>query len=314
MNSLKKKVLITGGSGYIGTFIAHYLKKNNYEIDILDIKKPIFKNFQNFFKINLLKSKFKNKNKKKYDLIVHLASNTQPRESIHDVKKYIHENLLMTVNLLDIFDFNKFIFFSTANLYSPNFKINEKSKINPQSPYGESKLVVENFIKWQSNIMKKKFCIFRLFNAVGGDIENKIKIGSKLKIDLLIPIIFEKLKQNKYFKIFGNSYNTKDGTCVRDLIHVYDIAEAIIKYEKSKLKNRFEIFNLGTGNPISVLDVVKFIKKNFKPELKYKFTKSQQGDPSYITCDPRKIKKTLKWKSKFSTLDTIVQSYINSFL
>ena len=309
----KKKILITGGSGYIGSFISNHLYNSKlYNIDIIDLKKPIFNNFNKFIKLDLSK-KIKLKKKNNYHLIIHLASNTLPRESITNVSKYIFDNLMMTINILNNFKFNKFIFFSTANLYKPNLKINEESVIEPQSPYGESKLVIENYLKWVSNNNNSNYCIFRLFNAVGGDPYNKFFIGNKIKMKLLIPTIFQKHHNNEIFKIFGNDYNTDDGTCVRDLIHVYDIANAIIKYDKLGKANKFEIFNIGSGNKTSVLEIVNFIKEKYIPKLKFKYAAKQYGDPSKITCNPNKAKKVLNWKPEYSSLKSIVESYINSF-
>ena len=309
----KKNILITGGSGYIGSFISNHLYNTKlYNIDIIDIKKPIFNNFNNFIKLDLSK-KIKLKNKNNYHLIIHLASNTLPRESITNVSKYIFDNLMMTINILNNFKFNKFIFFSTANLYKPNLKINEQSVIEPQSPYGESKLVIENYLKWVSYNNNSNYCVFRLFNAVGGDPYNKFFVGNKIKMKLLIPTIFQKYDNNEIFQIFGNDYNTDDGTCVRDLIHVYDIANAIIKYDKLGKANKFEIFNIGSGNKTSVLEIVNFIKEKYIPKLKFKYAPRQHGDPSKITCNPNKAKKILNWKPEYSSLKSIVESYIGSF-
>jgi len=309
----KKNILITGGSGYIGSFISNHLYNTKlYNIDIIDLKKPIFNNFNKFIKLDLSK-KIKLKKKNNYHLIIHLASNTLPRESITNVSKYIFDNLMMTINILNNFKFNKFIFFSTANLYKPNLKINEQSVIEPQSPYGESKLVIENYLKWVSNNNNSNYCIFRLFNAVGGDPYNKFFVGNKIKMKLLIPTIFQKYDNNEIFQIFGNDYNTDDGTCIRDLIHVYDIANAIIKYDKLGKANKFEIFNIGSGNKTSVLEIVNFIKEKYIPKLKFKYAPKQYGDPSKITCNPNKAKKVLNWKPEYSSLKSIVESYISSF-
>ena len=309
---MNKKILITGISGYIGSHIAVYLKKKGYEVDGLDRNQNQL-NIDFKYQIDLEKN-YKKIHKKKYDCIIHLASYTLPRESFNDINKYIFGNLKMTVNLLNIFpNFSKFIFFSTANLYQPSANISENSYIETQSPYAESKLTIERYLKQISTNSKSKFAIFRLFNAAGGDVNNIFKYKIKQTNNLLIPSLIKSYINKKQFKINGIDYKTYDGTCIRDFIHVYDISRAIIAFIELKKVDNYNLFNLGSSKGYSVREIVNKFLSSVDGKLKIKESGKQKGDPSEIICDSKKIKNTLNWKPVYSDIDIIISSSINNF-
>lgn len=309
---MKKKILITGVSGYIGSHLAIYLKNNGYEVDGLDRNKNQL-NIDFKYQIDLERG-YKIIHKKKYDCIVHLASYTLPRESFNDINKYIFGNLKMTLNLLNIFpDFSKFIFFSTANLYCPSVNISEDSKIETQSPYAESKLIIERYLKQISALSKSKFAIFRLFNAAGGDVNNLFKYKIKPTNNLLIPALMKSYLNKKQFKINGIDYDTHDGTCVRDFIHVFDIARAVISFVESKKINNYNLFNLGSSKGYSVREIVNKFIEVVEGKIKIIETGKQKGDPSIIVCNSKKIRNTLNWKPIYSNVDIIIKSSVNNF-
>ncbi len=296
------KILITGSAGYIGSCLSAYLN-NKFMVYNLDKKKTSQKKF---FKINL-------KNKEKVNLllkkikphlIIHLAG-----ESLVDPKKknylYIENNIKCTNNLLECMrlnNLNKIIFSSTAAVYKEkNKSISEKSTINPKSNYGKSK------IKCEENIIKSKvnFIIFRFFN-VCSCLTNPL-IGENHKPEThLIPLATKKSLLKKTLSINGNNYKTKDGTCIRDYIHIKDICSFIYKSIKYLLKNdKSFIFNLGSGKSYSILDIVKEINKFYT--LKYKFTKNRKGDPASLTANIKKVSKILKWKPFNSNINRIIK-------
>ena len=220
----------------------------------------------------------------------------------------------MTSNLLDIFkNFSKFIFFSTANLYSPSKNISEKSKLKIQSPYAESKLINEKYLYHLSKDHKSKFVIFRLFNAAGGDIFNKFKYKIKNKNNLLISSLIKSINKDKKFFLNGNKHNTKDGTCIRDFIHVYDIGNAVELFVKKSIRGKYNLYNLGSSKGFSVKNVIDKFEKISNQNLKIKIRENQKGDPSIIISNCSKIRKDLNWKTHYSDIDTILKSSLDNF-
>ena len=315
-----KNILITGGAGYIGSHISEILTKKNKKIFIVDNLSTGHKRLINkkakFFKVDILKYKTINKIivKNKIDSVVHLAAKLIIGEGEKKPKKYFKNNVLGTKNLLKACkntSIKNFVFSSTAAIYKDGqYKVDEKSKIKPKSIYGKTKIKAEEVIKNFCNKNNINYCILRYFNIAGASSSGKI--GLINKSDHLFKNFSREIMKNKpILKIYGNNYKTKDGSCIRDFIHVSDIAEIHYKVlEKINKLNNSKILNCGYNKGVSVLEVAKIFKKQTSKKTKIVFLKRRKGDLVKIIASNNKLKKFIKWKPKFNNLNTIVKSCI----
>ena len=309
----KKKILITGGCGYIGSCLYILLSKK-FDVFILDKNKK--KNWQKIppqkiFKCNMLNYKKTNRIVSKIlpNTIVHLASLSTVNERIK-MKDYYQNNVVVTKNLEMIMkknDIKNIIYSSTASVYDyKKTKITETSKINPISKYGKTKLLSEKLIK-KSNL---NYIIFRFFNVTSAI--TKPLTGEYHNPEThLIPTLISNLIGNKISRIYGNDYNTKDGSCIRDYIHIKDICNAIFLGTKLLEKKKIKvILNLGNGIGNSNLDILKSIIKTSRKKLLFKFSPRRKGDQPKLVCDIKKSKRILKWVPKNSSLTKIIKDEI----
>lgn len=309
------KILVTGGLGYIGYFtIKELIKDNKNEIFVIDdfSNNQNLKNFKNF-KIKIIKSDFsstknlKNIFKKKIDIVIHLASFKKVQESISNPKKYFINNVTKTKKFLKIcmkFNVNKIIFASSASIYGKQkkLKVKENDMPNPLSPYAKNKIDIENYIKKLANQKKIKYVILRYFNIAGGDFDHSI---SKLvKINNFIHKSIKLAKKRKKIPIYGQNYDTKDGTTLRDFIFIEDVAKINLKIINNFNKFKNNIFNVGSGIGKTLLDVVKNI--NLK-NINIKFYPRKFGDIEAIISNNNKINQYLKLY-KYSSLKKIINS------
>ena len=305
------RILITGISGYIGSCLAKFFKKKNfYGLDKSTPSSWAKIKKKNFFKCNLLNIKKLEKiiEKIKPDLIIHLAAKSTVSEKIKFHNYYLN-NVVATKNLIYMMKklkIKKIIYSSTAAVYKNKINpIKETDKIMPISDYGKTKLQAEKEIK--KNI--RNFVILRFFNVCSAI--KKPLIGENHKPEThLIPLSVRNAILNKKIKIFGNDYFTKDGTCIRDYIHIKDICNAVVNSITFLKKNTNGIFNLGNNKSISNMDVVNQISKILDKKLKIKYTNKRKGDPSILICSFAHAKKKLKWLPKYSTLKKILKDQI----
>jgi UDP-glucose 4-epimerase len=316
------KILVTGGAGYIGSQICKLLKKDKNEIlifDNLSTGKKKYTKYGNFIYGDLRNKKdiYKIFKKNKISSVIHLAASCLVGESQKKIDEYYENNVVGTINLLDCivkFKVKNLIFSSTCSVYgSKNKKIRENEILNPINVYGETKKICEEMIKTYSAAYKFNYIILRYFNAAGADLD--MSLGEDRNNEThLIPLIFKSIKNKKLVKIYGKNYNTVDKTCVRDFIHVLDIAEAHIKsLSFLKLKKKSHIFNLGTGKGISVLNIIKTTSKVISKKIEYKYFDRRKGDPDYLVANSRKIEKVLNFKNKYSKPKIIIKSAWNWF-
>jgi UDP-glucose 4-epimerase len=313
-----KNILVTGGAGFIGSHVCKILKEHNFNPITFDNLSEGNENLIKWgpFVHGDLRSKKDLKkvfNKFKIYSVMHLAAKTIVSESLENIYDYYENNVFGTLNLLEVmkeFDIKKIVFSSTCAIYgkAKSQKIDENCKFNPINVYGETKKINEEILQNFDKAFDFKFVSLRYFNACGADLN--LQAGELRKNEThLIPLVFNSILKNKVFHIFGNDYNTYDGTCIRDYIHVNDIARAHFKSLKLlDRSNKSEFFNLGTGKGLSVLQVIKLIEKLTKKKIKYVFKNRRYGDPQKLVADSSKIKKELNFEYKYSNPQIIIQS------
>jgi len=319
------KILITGGAGYIGSHVVKLLlEKTNYEVvvidnlstgllETIDILKTI-RDFK-FIKADLsnwdeIRGIFK---AYKFDAILHFAASLIVPESVENPLKYYLNNTANTTNLVKLandYSVNKFIFSSTAAVYGEGKEIvDETSPTNPANPYGQSKLFSEKIIQDTAKSNPNfKYVIFRYFNVAGAS--DDLLIGPKTKnATSLVKVVAETAvgKRDKMY-IFGDDYDTPDGTGVRDYIHVLDLADAHIKAIEYLKNNESDIFNIGYSKGTSVKEIVDIMKEVSQNEFKVEIKERRPGDIAKLLAKNGKITNKMNWKPKYDNLETICKS------
>lgn len=307
------KILITGGMGYVGSHIAKFFYTKNIEIVIIDNLSRSFKchNYYNkFYNVDLLNydDLYETIKSENITHVIHLASFAYVNESVINPQIYYENNLIGSLNLLKVMielKIKNIIFSSTCSVYEQtNELINETSKINPINTYAKSKLMIEEIIKDYSKQYDFNYVIFRFFNVSGSD----LTIGENHSPEThLIPLVINAGLNDEEFNVNGKDYITKDGTCIRDYIHVNDLALAHEKVLTSNVKN--EIFNLGNAIGYSILDVILKVENILCKKIKINFLPRRVGDPTSLVCDFNKAKIILNWEPKHD-LTSIVNSSI----
>ena len=314
-------VLLTGGAGYIGSHICNSLIDNGFKVSTIDnlstgnvnlIPKKV-EHINCDISDTKIVSSFINKNN--FDVVMHLAAFTRVGESVKYPDKYRLNNFEKAKIFIDNClnnNLKRFIFSSTGSVYgnlNNNINIKENDPTNPINPYSQSKLDFEKYLLKQTS-KKKAYCtILRYFNVAGADL--KKRSGLKSNPDNLIKAICEvAVKKRDKLIVNGNDYETKDGTCIRDYIHVSDLADIHIKglsYLNSN--NKSFILNCGYGKGYSVQQIVNIFKK-IKNGVNIQYLKRRPGDIAQVYANTKKFKKILKWKPKYNNIKLIIRSAI----
>ena len=316
-----KNILITGGAGYIGSHVAEILLKKNKKVFLLDNlttgHRKLINKKAKFFKLDIhRKDKVKKIIKRNnIDSIIHLAANLIIGEGQRRPKKYYKNNVLGTKNLLEACKdttVKNFIFSSTAAIYKEDqYRVSENSIIKPKSIYGKTKIKAENLIINFAKINKINYGILRYFNIAGSSPSGKIGLINKNSDHLFKNYSIEILKKKPKLKIYGTNYKTKDGSCIRDFIHVSDIAEIhYLVLEKINKLNISKILNCGYNKGTSVLQVAKEFKRQSSKKVNIIETKRRSNDLIKIIASNNNLKKFINWKPKFNNLGKIVKSCI----
>ena len=244
------------------------------------------------------------------DIVIHFAGLKNATESIENPLLYYKENILSTINLLEIMELFKcknLVFSSSATVYGYNSKnkISEKAQTKPLTPYGESKLINEKIIFDWVQKFNTSAIILRYFNPIGADSSSIIGEDPIHPINLMNNISQTYLQKKEKLFIFGNNYNTSDGTPLRDFIHVSDLSKAHIKASDFLTNKRkyFDMFNVGTGKGATVLQLINTFEKCAGSSIPFTFSAPRQNDIIQSIADVKKIKKVLNWEAKFNLID-----------
>lgn len=317
-------ILLTGGAGFIGSHAAVELLKSGYEIVIVDnlsnsqiesidrIKEITNKDFE-FYKVDLLDRDGLEKvfHKHDFDGVMHFAGLKAVGESVQIPLKYYHNNITGTINLIDLmgkYNVKKLVFSSSATVYGDPIQIpiNESHPLSATNPYGKTKLMIEEILRdLYTSDNSWRIALLRYFNPIGAHESGRIGEDPKGIPNNLVPYITQVAigKREKLY-VFGNDYNTPDGTGVRDYIHVVDLVKGHIKaLEYLNENNGVEAFNLGTGRGYSVLEMVQAFCKVTNIDIPYEIVDRRPGDIATSYADPSKAEKMLGWKAEKNLLD-----------
>ena len=309
-----KKVLVTGGAGYIGSACTEYLLNHDYEVTVFDAlitghrdavdprAKFIEGNLENReLIIDVCKQG-------KFDAIMHFAAFSLVGESMTDPSKYFRNNLANAINLADAAvagGAQSFVFSSTAATFGQpeRVPISEHDRQIPINPYGESKLCFEKVLKWYSQIYGIKYAALRYFNAAGAT-EN---YGEDHRPEShLIPIILQAVRGKRdKLMLFGDDYDTPDGSCIRDYIHILDLAQA---HELALSAPESGHYNLGTGNGLSVFEIIKAAEAVTGKKVNFEIAPRRPGDPARLIACSDRARSMLKWQPKYESAEQIIES------
>jgi len=312
-------ILVTGGAGYIGSHANKELTRAGYETVVLDNMSyghPDFLKWGVFEEVDLGDLESIRNVFRKYEIeaVMHFAAFTYVGESVEDPQKYYLNNLRNTLNLLQVmneFEVRKLVFSSTCATYGNPQKIplTEDHPQNPINPYGQGKLMVEKVLKDYSSAYGLRYVSLRYFNAAGADPEGEVGERHEPETHLIPLILDAAMGKREDIKIFGTDYPTTDGTCIRDYIHVTDLADAHIKALKYlEDGGESEVFNLGNGNGFSVREVIEEARKVTGKEIKATETERRPGDPPVLVGSSEKARKILKWQPKYDDLTKIIST------
>ena len=310
------KILVTGGAGYIGSHVVLSLCDNGEDVVVLD---DLSSGTQNaiddrakFILGSTLNKKDTDTALDGVDVVIHLAAFKAAGESMLYPAKYSQNNIVGTINLINSMidqDVNNFIFSSTAAVYGyPEYlPLDENHPLNPINYYGFTKLEIERILDWYNNLTGLKYAALRYFNAAGYDKEGRINHLEKNPQNL-IPIVMEVASGfREKLEVFGNDYDTKDGTGMRDYIHVTDLAKAHIKAIDYLKDHDSLTINLATGDSHSVIDVIKMAKRITNKEILYDFAARRDGDPAQLFSSSSMASDLLDWQPECSDIESIIK-------
>ncbi len=312
------KILVVGGAGYIGSHMVVHLLQDDVEVTTLD-------NLSAGYRDSVLGGKFiegdlanihlldKIFSENDFDAVMHFASFIEVGESIISPSKYYFNNVTNTQNLLDAMVKHgvlNFIFSSTAAIFGePQYvPIDEKHTMEPINPYGRTKLIVEKMLADYDRAYGLKSVALRYFNAAGADPETRI--GERhIPESHLIPLVLQAASgRRNSISIFGQDYNTPDGTCIRDYVHICDLCDAhLLAIKALQSSNQSAAYNLGNGNGFSVKEVIDTARQVTGRDINVEIAERRVGDPARLVADASLARKELKWKPAYASLEHIIR-------
>jgi UDP-glucose 4-epimerase len=313
-------VLIIGGAGYIGSHVTRELLDQGYRATVFDnlsagLRENLFPEaafiYGDIMDYQALRRAMVGGH---FDALIHLAAFKAAGESMTAPERYSRNNICGTLNILNAASeagISNVVFSSSAAVYGePKYiPIDEKHPANPENYYGFTKLEIERFLGWYDKLRGIHSACLRYFNAAGYDVKGRIR-GKELTPANLIPIIMEAAAGiRKGMQVYGNDYDTPDGTCVRDYIHVSDLAHAHVKALRYITQNgRSLLVNLGTGTGTSVLEVIEAARRITGRDIPVTISDRRPGDPAKLTASSDLALSTMNWKAEHSDIDTIIRT------
>ncbi len=317
-----KKILVIGGAGYIGSHVVKALLHENFAVTVYDNLSTgqvcnLFEKAE-FVKGDILDSLHLEKTMAQgFDAVIHLAAKKAVGESMENPQLYSQNNISGSINIFNAMlntGIKNIVFSSTSAVYGmPKYlPLDENHPLNPMSFYGYTKMAIEQVMNWYSKIKDFNYIALRYFNAVGYAADGSIRSKEKNPQNLL-PLIMETITgQREILHVFGNDYDTPDGTCVRDYIHVEDLADAHVLAIKKLLSNGdSQIINLGTEKGTSVLEIIKSVERVSGKKVNYDFAPRRAGDPANVIATSAKAAEVLGWHAKYTDIDEIVKTVWN---
>jgi len=313
------KILVIGGAGYIGSHVVKELMSKGHTVTVFDNLSTGL--IQNLFKENdfiagdiLHKDDLDKAFARNFDAFIHLAAFKAVGESMEYPEKYSENNITGTLNILNaaiVHNCKNMVFSSTAAVYgSPQYlPIDEDHPTNPENYYGFTKLEIERFMAWYSQLKGLNYAALRYFNAAGYDPDG-VLYGLEKNPSNLLPVIMETACGIRdRMKVFGRDWDTRDGTCIRDYIHVADLARAhVMALDYISSKNESLTLNLGTGNGITVTEMLESAKRITGKDINAEYVGRRAGDPAVVTATSDKAKKVLGWEAIYSDVDTLIRT------
>lgn len=317
-----KKILVIGGAGYIGSHVVKSLLEENFNVTVYD-------NLSTGQRCNLFQEakfiegdildveKLEKTMSEGFDAVVHLAAKKAVGESMEKPQMYAINNICGSINIFNAMVNNgvkNIVFSSTSASYGmPQYMpLDEKHPINPMSFYGFSKVEIERVMEWYSKLKDFNFIALRYFNAVGYASDGSIR-GKEINPQNLVPVIMEVITgKREIVHVFGNDYDTPDGTCIRDYIHVEDLGRAhVAAIKKLWQEPKSHIINLGTNKGTSVLEIIKSTERVTGRKVNYDFAPRRAGDPSIVIATNDLAKELLGWEPKYTDIDEIIRTTWN---
>jgi UDP-glucose 4-epimerase len=315
---MKQTILVTGGAGYIGSHTAFLLAQKGYTVVILDML--VYDQSFDYPWATCITGDCGDSvilehifNQYHIDAVMHFAAYIEVEESVKNPLKYYQNNVVSTLTLLDAMikhNIRTFIFSSSCAIYGTpeNSYLAEGDPKNPISPYGTTKYIIEKTLEYLNNISQIRFIALRYFNAAGALPEYGLYEQHKPETHI-IPLLLNAIQTQKPFYIYGTDHPTPDGTCVRDFLHVWDIAHAHLKaLNHLEQGNPSDCFNLGTGQGISVKQMICHVEQITKATLTIIPAKNRPGDPAILVANPSKSRDILGWQPLYSDIQFIIQS------
>lgn len=312
------RCLVTGGAGFVGSHVALALSEAGHEVTIIDnLSTGHFDALPfgaQFIALDLAqKEKLADIIAQGWDVVFHFAALSLVGVSMKEPFHYLRDNFNNSLNLIEacaLHGVKRFVFSSTAALFGGEERkdpISADALIDANSPYGESKYLIERALIWAERLYGMKSACLRYFNAAGADILGRLGEDHRPETHLIPLAIDTALGRREKLFIFGNDYPTKDGTCVRDYIHVNDLAVAHMMVMEV-LEERSVSYNLGNGAGFSTLEVVKTVEKISGRDLPWEFAERREGDPAILVADSSLIMQEIGWKPVHSSLENIIET------